>query len=494
MRRALILLCASNLLASLWGQEVARFDTVRINQMESFAVGKGVYEMEGGYRVFGVQKGLADMSQDIYVTDFDLGGGVIQERTFQTYQQDVLGRASVTVPSPNGYFAGVSRSGVLGILDSLFLYRFNSEGDTLWARFIDVDTTYTMRGIARTVEGDLLITGLHELPREAYVFRLDSLGAIKSYHGYANFEGEDVVVGQEGSWFVGGTGNEGSALFKAYLIRTDSSGTLQWTRILTSQYGSYYSLIALRDGAVVGLGVTAGEGAPDVSLAIKYDTSGTQVWRKDLLPSDDDDRPSAFNAGYEAEDSTLVICGWLSRSDTQTKGTVVKLDKEGEVMWTRLYSHYQVVGVLPWQLFWDVKPTSDGGMVLTGEANSEDYPYAQLWLLKLDSMGCLVPGCGNVGVEEYTDLFNGKLVVAPNPASDNMNLSLHLGEGVSVEGQVRVVVLDATGRRMLEQTVRQNLNQLSATLDVGMLPVGTYYLHLLDAKRWLAGSKVVVEH
>lgn len=46
---------------------------------------------------------------------------------------------------------------------------------------------------------------------------------------------------------------------------------------------------------------------------------------------------------------------------------------------------------------------------------------------------------------------------------------------------------------MLEQTVRHDQNERKVGVRVSALPTGTYYLHLRDAKRWLAGSKVVVE-
>lgn len=484
----------SLLVLRLWagGQEVVRFDTVHQNVVGSFAVGYGVYEIDSGYRVFSLQKGFAEQSQDVYVTDFDMEGGLMSERTFQTPKQDFFGYSSAMAPATEGHFGGMARFGPPDYLDSLFVYRFGNDGDTLWTRFVAVDTAWAYRNMSRTTTGDLLLTGTHYPPREAYVFRLDSLGLIKSYHGYAGFDGEDVVEGRDGSWYLGGRGVAPDILNKAVLVRSDTLGNVLWQEVLPL-YGQYRSLISLRDFGIVGLGSTGDGAQGGYSLAIKYDTSGAEIWRRDLLQSDDADRASRFHGGFENEDSSLTVCGWLSRADTFTKGTVVRLNKHGDVLWSRLYSHFAVGGVLPWQMFWDVKPTSDGGMVLTGEANSEDYPYAQLWLLKLDSMGCLVPGCGNVGVQEYTDLFNGKLVVSPNPARDQVSVALDLGEGIDVSGQVRAIVLDATGRTVLEQSVQQDLNLLRTSLEVSALPEGTYYLHLRDAKRWLAGSKVVVE-
>ena len=497
MRQVLLTGSALYLLAlHVQGQQVARFDTVQFNQVGSFALGQSIFELDSGYLCFSLQKGLPGLSQDIFSLRFNGGGGLEAQRTFQTYQQDYPGYNSATISDDGSFYSGMSRGLVIGPLDSLLLYKYGPNGDTLWTRFVAVDTAFAMRGTAMTQTGDVLLTGIHypgwvNGGNEAFLYRLDSLGAVKSFHGYANFDGTDVIEGMDGSLFVCGVGNVLSNNYRGILVRSDTLGNELW-RSTSSGYVSYFHLIPLRDEAVLTLG-TIGNGIDgNHSLASKFDTAGIELWHKELLQSDENSRASIFHAGYEAVDSSLVVCGWIRRSDTLTKGTVVKLDKDGTVLWTRLYSHYVVQSISLEQIFWDVKPTRDGGMVLTGEANNSTYPYGQLWLLKLDSAGCLVPGCGSVGVQEFVDDLNKHLRVWPNPASDVLQISLALPEGAEVHGGVRAMLLDGTGRVVQEQPVRQNLNVLNANLDVSALPAGTYYLHVRDGKRWLAGSKVVV--
>jgi hypothetical protein len=254
------------------------------------------------------------------------------------------------------------------------------------------------------------------------------------------------------------------------------------------------SLVSLTDSGVVALGATKTvSDSGEFATAIKYDLDGTEVWRRRWLRADEPDRPSGFHAGFEGVDSSLVLCGWIQRSDLLSKGILAKLNSEGEVEWGRVYSHYDVSSISLWQVFWDVKPTSDGGLVLTGEANGENYPYPQLWLLKLDSVGCLVPGCGSVGVEEYVEGLSPYLQLWPNPSDDRVSVSLNLPEGFTAQGAVQLYLVDAHGRIVLQQPARTNLNILSGMFDVTDLPRGMYYLHVADGKRWLVGSKVVVE-
>lgn len=473
------------------GQQPVTFDTVQFGPV-SYAIGYAAFETDDGFTVFSLQKFSTTPYQDITVVQFDEAGGLSAETHVETVAADQIGNCSPVVRIATGYVTGCDRY-TPGALDSLFIQYYDAEGVFLSEQFLTADTATTMRGMARTVTGDLLLTGLHQYPEEAYVYHLDSLGNIKGYHGYPGFDGEDVVEGRDGKWYVCGKGNQAPYYNHPVLLRSDTLGQQIWRRSLPD-LGNFVSMIPLQDHGVLGLGIIGHH--PDsagFALALKYDSNGTEVWRKELFQTDDDTWPAWFHAGYENQDSSLVLAGWYRSIAMRDQGLLVKVDKNGDTLWHRFYSHYPGAAYEKDQIFWDVKPTSDGGMVLTGETNSDDYPYAQLWLLKLDSMGCLVPGCGSVGVQEYTDLFHGKLVVAPNPASERVSLALDLIEGIEVSGQVRAMLLDATGRVVLEHAVQQNLNKLSAVLDVSALSSGTYYLHLRDAKRWLAGSKMIVE-
>jgi hypothetical protein len=477
---------------ALRGQQPITFDTVRFNTVGRFAVGHSVDETSNGYRTFSNQKGLDTLSQDIFVTEFGPDGALLSERTFRTYQQDWFGYSSTMQKVANGYYAGVGRFGVLGPLDSLFLYRFKNDGDTAWSKFIAVDTTLTMRGTAIESDGDVLLAGLHQYPEEAYIYHLDSVGNIKGFHGYPGFDGEDVVVGTDGSWFTCGMGNQGINNGRPVVLRSDTVGQQLWRHTDLSMYGTFRSLIALADGGVAAMGARNPLDSCQRCTISKLDSSGYLSWRKDPFRTNNPNWYCWFHAGYEGIDGALILAGWLRDTLVRDVGVLFKLDALGNTLWHRFYTHYPGASFGKDQIFWDVKPTSDGGMVLTGETNSDAFPYAQLWLLKLDSAGCLVPGCGSVGVEEYVDDLNKHLRVWPNPASEVLNLSLTLPEGAHVQGNVRALLLDGAGRVVQEEVVRQDLNHLNANLNVSTLAAGTYYLHLRDGKRWLAGSAVVV--
>ena len=150
-----------------------------------------------------------------------------------------------------------------------------------------------------------------------------------------------------------------------------------------------------------------------------------------------------------------------------------------------------------------MQPTADGGFVATGTAHWYDQPPEYqtnqlIWVLKTDSLGCVVPGCQNVGVQEYALELNEHLRVWPNPASDVVHLELTLPPGAVLHGAVRAVLLDMLGRQVSTWPVQRqgDVLTLSAPLSPGEgqgVRAGTYYLHLTDERRWLAGSTVVIE-
>jgi hypothetical protein len=357
--------------------------------------------------------------------------------------------------------------------------------------FIDADTAMTMRGTAIESDGDVLLAGLHQYPEEAYIYHLDSLGNIKGFHGYPGFDAEDVAVG-DNIWYLGGMGNMINNYSRCVLIGSDTLGQELWRYTDWSMNGRFLSLIPLRNGEVAAIGLRGEIDSNQRATISRFDPSGNVSWTRDPWQSDKDTRPCQFLAGYEATDSSLVLAGWYRDTTIHDAGMLFKLDALGNTLWHRFYTHYPGASFGKDQIFWDVKPTSDGGMVLTGETNSDAFPYAQLWLLKLDSAGCLVPGCQFVGLSELTDAYLDAILAYPNPSSGLFTLELTLSAAVSVSGDLTLQVFDAQGRLVERRNLGRQLEQRIA-LDLTAQPTGLYSAHLSDGKRILTGLRLVVE-
>ncbi|QQR87873.1 MAG: T9SS type A sorting domain-containing protein [Flavobacteriales bacterium] len=147
--------------------------------------------------------------------------------------------------------------------------------------------------------------------------------------------------------------------------------------------------------------------------------------------------------------------------------------------------------------FNDVIPTLDNGFVAVGSvfgsASGNNPPgYTQdIWVVKVDSMGCIEPGCHLItGVQSHVTNLQGALVAWPNPVAHGTTATVHvaLPEALATS-TLRLAVSNAQGQLVLEQGAVQGNN----VLDTSRLNAGLYHVHLANATAWLAGCKVVVE-
>lgn len=160
-----------------------------------------------------------------------------------------------------------------------------------------------------------------------------------------------------------------------------------------------------------------------------------------------------FNASenlLSKDSSSFYICGqdWSVQKDSlgwDYMGFIANMTYTGELLWKRRYSilnsnsddHYLA----------DMKRTPDGGIILVGQTVDYDQeaepPNQQAWLLKVDSFGCLVPGCQNTTkIDEYPPL-SLDIRLYPNPVSDRQ-VSLYVGEENPI-GEMNITLVDLQG-------------------------------------------------
>jgi hypothetical protein len=483
-----------------WGQQPITFDTVQFNPLNSFLVGRSVFETDSGYLVFGIGGDGTGTVQDQRVLQFDQEGGLMNTNIFTNDRLTWAGDYSpVAKCSSGGYVSGVAEFGNGEVIDSLYVYRYDEYGDTLWTRFLGADTTLAIRNCFETEVGDFILVGLHEFPKGGFMYRTTSEGdSIRFVNfGYPAFYGYGVVEDEAGDLYIAGYA-EDSAPYNgaAYLHKCTPEGQVIWRRSRPSR-SSFVQVVLTQTGDLLVLGGNFNDLDQNAPLIALYTTDGEELWtRGNIISADNANRHCAFTDGFELPDSTFIVCGSVRNYTLglNDKGMLFHLDANGEVIWSRFYAHYPHPSLLYPQFFYDVEPTRDGGFILTGNTQGPSPPNSsRLWLLKLDSVGCLVPGCNTVGVEEFESQLQSALQLSPNPASERVQVSLALPEGYRLAGAVQAMLVDAQGKLVLQQTVPANGVLLQANLELSTLPSGLYYVHLRDAEKWLAGGKVVVE-
>jgi uncharacterized delta-60 repeat protein len=225
-------------------------------------------------------------SYDWYVAQSDSAGAVQWQRTLGSSGFEEVGKGSLTLDSSgNSYIAGNDASGAERVPA---LAKYNSSGVIQWQRKLTGGGSAGSGGSAIDSSGDIYLSS------RVYV----------------------------------------SAIYKASLAKYNSSGTLQWQRGTNGTDQSSFDSVAVDSSDnVYGFGRTTDAGAgSDDFLIIKYNSSGTVQWQRVLGGAS-----SEFAGGIVIDSSdNLYVTGYTSsQGPGSSSGFIAKYNSSGTVQWQR---------------------------------------------------------------------------------------------------------------------------------------------------------------
>src|SRR3989304_6093603 len=206
-----------------------------------------------------------------------------------------------------------------------------------------------------------------------------ALGLSRTYGGTSNDYARSVVQTRDGGYaIVGGTQSYGAGNLDAWLVKTDWTGNVMWSKT----YGGAgddeaYSVIETIYGeyALAGYTHSQGAGKPDFWLA-KTDGFGNLQWSRTYGGAGGDFGESVVQT---AEDGYAIA----GRTDSLDTGNydfwLVKTDSNGNAQWNRTY------GVGNENIAYSVIQTQDGGYAVAGRGGTVSRSSGVL--LKTDSNG-----------------------------------------------------------------------------------------------------------
>jgi hypothetical protein len=280
--------------------------------------------------------------------------------------------------------------------------------------------------------------------------------------------------------------------YQGIIIKTDSLGYEQWRRLTgSSNYNDSWCMVKNSPdgnfivGTTVGLELMNPEAAFGKVNLIKYYPTGGVLWKKTYGPK------KTWNSTtqvYVHPNGDIVASGYYHPGDTtkniDTFSWILKTNNNGDSIWMR--EHYRYDGYLSTNSLYDIKPTPDGGYILVGQTDSFGFIPQSAWVLKVDSLGCAVPGCQYVGMKEVI-INNEELVVYPNPARDVIHLKI---PEFAVANTKELRIFNASGQEVFRQELPPGDPQ--PTIHINHLPNGSYYLRVITPEISIAWSKVVI--
>src|ERR1044071_3573672 len=134
-----------------------------------------------------------------------------------------------------------------------------------------------MFGLTRTSDGGFAMVGntrsFGDLNGDAYLIKTDSSGTLlwsKVYHGNGAEEMSSVrETADHGFIITGGTSSAGAGSFDALLIKTDSVGNLTWSKVYGGAGYDYFTYcVQTFDGGYISTGSTTSSGAGNFDVMI----------------------------------------------------------------------------------------------------------------------------------------------------------------------------------------------------------------------------------
>lgn len=205
----------------------------------------------------------------------------------------------------------------------------------------------------------------------------------KGYGGVSLEEAKSIYQTYDHGYIIAGHSYSfGQGVWDAYLIKTDSLGEILWTWTFgDSDFDYIYSVTEAADSGIVAVGYTFNFNSANKDIyLIKTNASGTLLWSKTIgWPGDDEGHSvrQTFDGGF-------IICG---EAILNGRGAcLIKTDSNGDVIWSKKYDEVNFPGYDEYGF--SAEQTTDSGFIMLGSAeNSFCVGGSDIYLTKTDSSG-----------------------------------------------------------------------------------------------------------
>jgi hypothetical protein len=400
--------------------------------------------------------------------NFDIGGNILK------YNSEYY------IPGNVGDFSG----NIFGAL-----YEFNSNLDTV-RNIIKGDTAfYTYYSYLLKKDDNLYIFGASDSACGASSFgykfflkKMDTLGNIiwqKHYSTtclYRNQKNIDTTFG--GGFVLCGYERTGFGTGNTLVIKTDSIGNQLWSKNYGFENTPYPSIVSTKTCGYL----IATNQIDSIYLSsffwssmklYRIDENGDTLWTKKIGNKNMAFSPTSIkqlsNYDYIISGSNGVSHNDISGSvvSDQLQGFLCRIDSSGNVKWFKNYTGNYLNDSSAQNYLYDVAPTNDGGFVAVGFVAPTDGSTQDSWVIKVDSMGCLNPGCNSSLGVTTIHLDEPKFEIYPNPTTDFIDIATDYKN-------CWFTIFDVTGKLVLKEKIIQNKTRI----NLSNYSNGLYFIQL----------------
>ena len=348
-------------------------------------VPNAVIKTDDGFLIAGKSKSFSShRDYDAYLIKIDKAGKKLWSKVYGGRDDDEAN--ALTVYGKDLVFLGSTESyGNDNV--SYYFVRITSDGDVLWQKTYYRGERDYYYGTGIVADGDALVLSGTEKHLKflstkvnPLLVKVDGKGNML-WRSYVYGKDEDfanaIITTDEGYLMAGKTETYGHGDFDAYMVMMSKEGKKLWfTTFGGDDDETAEDVLKTKDGYVlVGSTDSFGLNYTDVYV-VKTDKNGKKLWEHSYGGRYDDE---AF-AVTAAPDGGYVIAG---RTKTRRNGYdlyLIKVDKNGNLVWERMYGNDEDDTAR------DIVATDDGYLIV-GEKQSDLSRNNDVWVLKVDLEG-----------------------------------------------------------------------------------------------------------
>ncbi len=328
-----------------------------------------VQTSDGGYAIAGRTTSFGAGQSDAWLVKTDSVGNIDWNKTYGGALDERANDMCKT--SDAGYvLAGYTNSFDPGNMD-LWLIKVNATGDIQWNKTYGGAGQDQAFEVIQTKDGGYVMVGSTNSSGagglDFWLFKTNSTGDMqwnKTFGGNGTDFGYTVIQANDGGFaMVGYTNSFSVGGNDGWFVKTDSAGTMQWNKTFGGTAGEQlFTVVQTNDGgyAITGLTSSFGAGGFDAWL-IKTDSTGTTQWSKTY---------GGNGTEYGLHLSQTMEGGYIISGRTTSFGAggidawLIKTDASGNMLWNKTY------GGIKDDIAWSMLQTSDGSYIIAAGTDS----------------------------------------------------------------------------------------------------------------------------
>jgi len=272
-----------------------------------------------------------------YIVKYNSSGAVQWQRALYSTSTIDLRKVAVDSSSSNIYAVGFTSALSSGGND-VFICKYSVSGVLQWQRRLGGTSNDDGSGIALDGSDNVYIQYQHSSGQGGYdlgIAKYNSSGVIqwqRSLGGTSNESGAGLAIDSSDNIYIPAmTVSEGQGSYDAGVAKYNSSGAIQWQRIIGGTGSDNVSDLAVDSSGnvyVFGTTLSAGAGSQD-TLIVKYNSSGVVQWQRSFGTTSYE-----YAGGIAVDSSNNLYFGGRSNVTGNYDSFIVKVPSDGSLTGT----------------------------------------------------------------------------------------------------------------------------------------------------------------